>query len=171
MADAFRRLRRDGGFLPIPTPAPSGSHLVEASEGRGQAGRASALSHPRRAPPGVSPIWHSGPDGEILVDGVHNALCDTCRALMSRGIVASFETRKPGIDYPSVTGDIEKTAGLTVNEPDDGVVHFARWRPLDQSAVSRSAVLAPAREDDRASRRVAADTVAYSSAGIGQCRS
>jgi hypothetical protein len=60
--------------------------------------------------------------------------------------------RKPGIDYPCMIGDIEKTAGLTVYEPDDGVVQFAKWRPLDQNAPSRSAVSAPAREDPVAGR-------------------
>jgi hypothetical protein len=40
-----------------------------------------------------------------------------------------FETRKPGIDYPCMTGDIEKVAGLTVCEPDDGMVHFASGDP------------------------------------------
>jgi hypothetical protein len=89
-----------------------------------------------------------GPDGEILVQGVHNAVCDACHVLMSRGIVGPVETRKQGIPYPCLRGDIEKVAGLTVYEPDEGVVDFARWRPLDQNAVSRSAVLAPAREDD-----------------------
>jgi hypothetical protein len=39
----------------------------------------------------------NGPDGEILCDGVHNATCETCRVLMSRGIVGAFETRKAGI--------------------------------------------------------------------------
>jgi hypothetical protein len=34
------------------------------------------------------------------------------------------------------------------DEPDDCVVQFARWSPLVQNAVSRSAVPAPAREDD-----------------------
>jgi hypothetical protein len=72
--------------------------------------------------------------------------------LMSRGITGPFETRKPGIDYPCMTGDIEKVAGLTVHEPDDGLVHFARWRPFDRDAVSRSAVPAPAREDDGGAR-------------------
>ena len=71
-----------------------------------------------------------------------------CRVLMSRGIVGLFETPKPGADYPCMTGDTEKAAGLTVCEPDNGVVQFARWRTLDQNAVSRSAVLVPAREDD-----------------------
>ena len=43
-----------------------------------------------------------------------------------------------------MSGDIETAAGLPVKEPDDGVVHFARWRPFDQNALSRSPILAPA---------------------------
>jgi hypothetical protein len=43
-------------------------------------------------------------------------------------------------------------------------------RPLDQSAISRSTVLAAAREEDGAGRRVAADTIAHSSAGGGAGR-
>jgi hypothetical protein len=38
------------------------------------------------------------------------------------------------------------------HEPDDGVAHFARWRPFNQDAVSRSAVQAPACEDDGGDR-------------------
>ena len=73
-----------------------------------------------------------GPDGEILCDRVHNAICETCRVLMSRMIVVAFETWKAAISYPCVTGDIAiSTAELTVHEPDDGIVHFARWRPFD----------------------------------------
>ena len=79
---------------------------------------------------------------------------------MSRGIVGPFETRKPGISYLCLRGGIEKTAGLTVYEPDEGVVHFARWTPCGQNVVSRSAVQPPAREDDLAGRVVAADTIA-----------
>jgi hypothetical protein len=45
-----------------------------------------------------------------------------------------------------------------MHEPDDGVVHFARWTPFDQNARSRSAVPSPAREDDEGAREVAADT-------------
>jgi hypothetical protein len=102
-----------------------------------------------------------GPDGEILRDRVRNAICETCRVLMSRGIVGQFETWKLGIGYPCMTGDIASTAGLTVHEPDDGLVHFARWRPFGQNAVSGSAVPAPAREDDGVGRReVAADIIA-----------
>ena len=103
-----------------------------------------------------------GPDGEILCDRVFNPVCESCRALMARCITGPFETWKPRIDYPCMRSDIEKVAGLTVFEPDDGVVHFGRWRPFDQNALSRSAILAPAREDDGAGRRVAADTIARS---------
>ena len=85
-----------------------------------------------------------GAYGEVLCDRVHNAICETCRVLMSRGIIGSFEAWKVGIQYPCMTGDIASTAGLTVHEPDDGVVHFARWRPFDQDALSRSAVPASA---------------------------
>jgi hypothetical protein len=87
-----------------------------------------------------------GPDGEILCDRVSNPMCESCRALMARGIVGPFETRKLDIDYPCMIGDIETVAGLTVKEPDDGVVHFAGWRPFNQNALSRSPILAPARD-------------------------
>ena len=92
-----------------------------------------------------------GPDGEILCDRVHNPVCESARALMARGITGQFETRKPGIDYACMTGDIEKTAGLTIREPDsvdDGrPVHFTKWKPFDLDAVSHRAGLAPASAD------------------------
>src|SRR5262245_32732692 len=71
---------------------------------------------------------------------------------MSRGIVGAFETWKSGIPYPCMRGDIASTAELTLHEPDDGLVHFARWRPFDQHAVSRSAVPSPGREDNAAGK-------------------
>ena len=101
-----------------------------------------------------------GREGEILSDRVHNALCESCRVLMSRGVTGRFETWKPGIGQPCMTGDIERAAGLTVLEPDHGMVHFAKWRPFDQNAVSRSAVPSPAREDDAAERGIPIDATA-----------
>jgi hypothetical protein len=114
-----------------------------------------------------------GPNGEILVQGVHNAVFEACRALMSRGIVGAFETWKPSLPYPCLRGDIEQTAGLTVYEPDDvkdsRPIHFRPWRPFDVEALTGVACqdahcggtgLAPAREEDRVGRRVAADTIA-----------
>ena len=80
-----------------------------------------------------------GPDGEILCDRVHNPVCKSARALMARGITGQFETHKPGIDYACMRGDIEKTAGLTIREPDSvddaRPVHFTKWKPFDLDAV------------------------------------
>src|SRR3954454_4589003 len=87
-------------------------------------------------------------------------MCPSCRSLMARGITGHFETWREGVGYACLRGDIERTAKLTVYEPDKGVVHFARWRPFDQNAVSRSAVEPPAREDDVSGRVVARDTIA-----------
>jgi hypothetical protein len=68
-----------------------------------------------------------GPHGEILCDRVHNAICETCRGLMSRGITEAFETWKEGILYPCMTGDIASTAQLEVpvpsHEPWRGGIH------------------------------------------------
>jgi hypothetical protein len=100
-----------------------------------------------------------GPAGDVLVEQAVSPMCPSCRALRARGITGLFETWKEGVPYACMRGDIEKMAGLTVYEPDDGVVQFARWRPFDQNTVSRSAASAPARNDDRAVRgEVPADT-------------
>jgi hypothetical protein len=64
----------------------------------------------------------------------------SCRA----GSSGASKPWKAGIDHPCMAADIEKTAGLTVHEPDDNVVHFARWRPFDQNAACRSAFSGPA---------------------------
>jgi hypothetical protein len=85
-----------------------------------------------------------GPHGEILRNRVHNTICETRRVLVSRGIFWRFETLEGRHRPPCMAADIEKTAGLTVHEPDDNVVHFARWRPFDQNAACRSAFSGPA---------------------------
>src|SRR5262245_51581421 len=78
-----------------------------------------------------------GPDGEVLCDRVHYPLCETCRVLMSRGITGPFETWKKNMAYPCMRGDIERTAGLTVSDPDihgrDCKPRFKRWKPYPSS--------------------------------------
>ena len=59
-----------------------------------------------------------GPDGEVLCDRVHNAISETCRVLMSLGILGTFETWKEDIHHACMQGEIETAAGLTVSEPD-----------------------------------------------------
>jgi hypothetical protein len=90
---------------------------------------------------------------------------------MARGITGPFETRKLGIDYACMTGDIEKTAGLTIREPDSvddaRPVHFTKWKPFDLDAVSHRADLAPASEDTDPGMGAAADANAPGTAGPG----
>jgi hypothetical protein len=105
------------------------------------------------------------PDGEVLCDRIHNPVGETCRVLISRGIAGAFETWKVGIPYPCMRGDISSTAELTVQEPDNGIVHFTSWRPFDQNAVSRSAVPAPTRENDGGGREIAAEAIEVSCEG------
>jgi hypothetical protein len=94
------------------------------------------------------------PDGEVLADRVHNALCETCRVLMSRGITGPFETWKEAIPYACVHGDIERTAGLTVEEGSTKSPRFKRWQPHphSQNAIPLARGSAPAREDGGAGR-------------------
>jgi hypothetical protein len=40
---------------------------------------------------------------------VHTSVYETCRVLMSRGIVGAFETWKVAVAYPCMTGDIAST--------------------------------------------------------------
>jgi hypothetical protein len=95
------------------------------------------------------------PDSEILVYGAHNVVCE--------GLSCPHEPRQCIRRLRLHDRRHRAGAGLIVYEPDDGLVHFARWRRFDQNAVSRSAALA--REDDGAGREVAADTITCSGAG------
>jgi hypothetical protein len=99
-----------------------------------------------------------GPDGEVICDRVHNALCETCRVLMSRGITGLFETWREGVPCACIRGETERTAGLTMSEPDirrrDCQPRFVRWRPYpgSQNALPLHSVEAPAREESLAGR-------------------
>jgi hypothetical protein len=75
---------------------------------------------------------------------------DNSRQLSSSS--RALASRRSGVSKPSV------------NQPYTGESRSARWRPFDPNAVCRSAVFTPAREDDLADRRVAADPIARSSA-------
>jgi hypothetical protein len=105
-----------------------------------------------------------GPDGEVLCDRVHNAISETCRVLMSLGILGTFETWKEDIHHACMRGDIETTAGLTVAEPDirgrDCQPRFVRWRPYpgSQDGLLLHSVDAPAREEEEGGRVVVAAT-------------
>jgi hypothetical protein len=73
---------------------------------------------------------------------------------MSRGVTGAFETWKTGIPYACLRGDIEKTAGLAIEEGNTTTVRFKRRQPHPglQDAVSSGSGRAPAREGEDAGR-------------------
>ena len=59
-------------------------------------------------------------DGELLASA-KDIECATCRVLQSRGISGRVTFTAPDSDTPSISGDIDKLAGLTVREtPTEG---------------------------------------------------
>ena len=104
-----------------------------------------------------------GPDGEVLVESTVAPVCPSCRALMARGIIGSFETWRAGIPYACLRGDIEKTAGLAIEEGNTTSVRFKRWlttHPGSRDGVSSGSGRAPAREGDEPGRGVPLTAVA-----------
>jgi hypothetical protein len=95
-------------------------------------------------------VAHNQADGKMLFVVVHNTLGETCRVLMARGITGPFETLKEGVPYVCMRGDIERTAGLTVEE---GSARSPRFKSGShtaqfQDAISQATGSAPAREED-----------------------
>src|SRR5262249_5387327 len=103
-----------------------------------------------------------GPDGEVLVDSTVAPVCPSCRALMARGIIGSFEAWRAGIPYACLRGDIERTAGLAIEEGNTMSVRFKRWltHPGSRDGVSSGSGRAPAREGDEPGRGIALTAVA-----------
>ena len=69
------------------------------------------------------------PDGEVLCETTSSPVCASCRALMNRSITGPFETWRAGIPYACLRGDIERTAGLAIEEGNTTTVRFKQWQP------------------------------------------
>ena len=54
---------------------------------------------------------------------------ESCRALLACGITGRFETWHEGEGSARMIGDIERAAGLTVEESRKVSPRFAKWRP------------------------------------------
>jgi hypothetical protein len=100
-----------------------------------------------------------GPDGQVLVLRTATPSTSSCRALLVLGISGPFETWREGGTYAYLQGDIEKVAGLAVEENSTTAPRFKKWRPhaVAQDGVPRDSGAVPAREDGGAGRQVAGD--------------
>ena len=87
--------------------------------------------------------------GETLVEGRRNPIFDACRALLARGITGRLEVWRRGKTSADMQLDIEKGAGLRIEEGDRQSLKLRRWAPMPVSqgrgdptaATSRSTVL------------------------------
>lgn len=61
------------------------------------------------------------PDGLVLIDATTEPLFDVARALLSRGITGKLQIWDSIRPYWRMQGDIERLAGLTVSEGQDGI--------------------------------------------------
>src|SRR5690349_9251143 len=66
-----------------------------------------------------------GPEGQVLVSRTTTPSTTSCRALLVLGILGPFETWREGAVYAQLQGDIEKVAGLVVEE--NSTPRFKKW--------------------------------------------
>jgi hypothetical protein len=91
-------------------------------------------------------------EGAVLIEDTWNPEFETCRAVQARGIRGKLQTWRRGKQHWDMQLDIERGAGLTVEENEQQGPKIVRWRPHPQSAVLSSARRAPAAEWQLAGR-------------------
>jgi hypothetical protein len=77
-------------------------------------------------------VWHGD---SILIENTTNPEYEACRALLSKGITGRLETWRKDKPYPCMILDIEKAAGLTIQETDKHGPRLVSWRPYISSTV------------------------------------
>lgn len=61
------------------------------------------------------------PDGMVIIEGTTEPMFDAARALLSKGVAGKLEMWDSQRPYCRLRGDIERLAGLTVSETQDGI--------------------------------------------------
>jgi hypothetical protein len=83
------------------------------------------------------PVYRVLYAGEVLLDGVRVPVFDSCRMLLAMGIKGRLEVWRPGKTYWDIATDIERGAGLTVEESDTVSVRIVPWMPFAVGAGRR----------------------------------
>ena len=73
-------------------------------------------------------------EGKLLVDKSRDAACDAARALLAQGITGKLTMLDGKTGKPRYTVDIEKAAGLTVEENRRDGPRFRKYRETTVSA-------------------------------------
>jgi hypothetical protein len=80
------------------------------------------------------PIYRVIYDGEVLLEASRVPVFDACRALLAMGIKGRLEVWRPGKTYWDIATDIERGAGLTVEESDTVSVRIVPYVPFAMGA-------------------------------------
>ena len=70
------------------------------------------------------------PDGPVIVVSSRQPLLDAARILKAEGATGKLEMWDVVRPYARMSGDIEKLAGLTIEETDRSGLQVRRWRPF-----------------------------------------
>jgi len=73
--------------------------------------------------------------GEVLIEGTWNPEFEACRALLAMGVRGNLQTWRRGKQHWDLQVDIERGAGLTVEESENHGPKIVRWRPRPQDVV------------------------------------
>lgn len=90
--------------------------------------------------------WNATYLGKPLVTRVRVPSCESCRALLAMGITGRVNFRHEGSPHIAFWMDIEKGAGLTVEENDRGI-RIAKYREFPTTVLSPAGILAPSHTD------------------------
>jgi|RhiMetdeSRZDD1v2_1073273.scaffolds.fasta_scaffold358681_2 hypothetical protein len=74
-------------------------------------------------------------DGRVLVARSRAPEFDAARALLAQGVTGRLETWWVSATYPAMVLDIEKAAGLTVEESATVSPVIRKWKPRDELKV------------------------------------
>lgn len=86
-------------------------------------------------------VWHAG---AVLVPRTWNPEYDAARSLKAGGFTGTVEVWRQGGTHPDVIMDIERAAGLTVEESAGRDIRVVRWRPRPSvEGEPQTAVLRP----------------------------
>ena len=75
------------------------------------------------------PLYEASFEGRLILEASHQPFLDGCRELMRRGIFGPAEMWDEIRPYPRMVGTVEGAAKLTLRDPDNGRVGFAKWKP------------------------------------------
>jgi hypothetical protein len=80
----------------------------------------------------------------VLIEDTWNPEFEACRALLAKGIKGKLQAWRRGKQHWDMQLDIERGAGLTVEENEHHGPKIVRWRPHPQTTVLWSAGRTPA---------------------------